>query len=158
MGDAQGVRSRNIARALDPALVPGECGRGTARAPGCGILAISLRGFVAYPRPVLEQLASTIRGFPVHCRFLLDGQVQLHAQHLVTGNPDKFQCGLTWLRERRPELGPVLNNFVSLMGAPLLARYGYFSRKRNGAPTQPSEIHGEEGLGSGFPRAEDWHG
>ena len=102
--------------------------------------------FVAYPRPLLEQLASAIRGFPVHCPFLYEGQVQVHAQHLVTGNPDKFQCGQTWLRERQPELGPVLNHFVSLMGAPLLARYGYFSRKRNGAPALPSEVHGEEAL------------
>lgn len=95
-----------------------------------GFSRLRYEDFVAHPRPLLEQLASALRGFPVVCPFLHHGQAHIHPQHLAGGNPDKLQCGEIRLRERQPELGPVMKKVVSLAGAPLLLRYGYFSKQR----------------------------
>jgi hypothetical protein len=98
-----------------------------------GFSRLRYEDFVAHPRPMLEQMASAIRGFPVRCPFLRDGHAHVHAQHLVGGNPDKFQCGEIPLRQRQPELGPGLSHVVTLAGAPMLMRYGYPSRRRSAA-------------------------
>jgi hypothetical protein len=93
-----------------------------------GFSRLRYEDFVARPKPMLEQLASTIGGFPVRCSFFRDGQAQIHLQHHALGNPDKLQCGEIVLRKREPELGSIIKFAVSLAGAPLLMEYGYFPK------------------------------
>jgi hypothetical protein len=104
-----------------------------------GFSRLRYEDFIAHPKPTLEQLASAICGSPVCCSFLRNGQAHIHPQHLALGNPDKFQCGEILLRERKPELGRLLKNVVSLAGAPLLARYGYFSKTRRRLTSEGTE-------------------
>lgn len=101
---------------------------------------------VAYPKPLLEPLASAIRRFPVSCSFLHGGQAHLHPQHHALGNPSKFQCGEILLRERKPELRSVMKKVVSLAGWPLLMRYGYLSQSRNGR-AYPAVVSAAPGTG-----------
>jgi hypothetical protein len=98
-----------------------------------GFSRLRYEDFIAHPKPMLEQLASALRGFPVCCSFVRTRQAHVHPQHLAGGNPDKFQCGDILLRECKPELSSVMSNVVSLAGAPLLMRYGYLSASRNGS-------------------------
>jgi hypothetical protein len=105
-----------------------------------GFSRLRYEDFVAHPNPTLDQLGSAIIGFPVSCPFLSDGQAQVRPQHHAGGNPDKFQSGEILLRERKAQLGPVMKSVVSLAGAPLLMRYGYFSKGRNGGLSQADPL------------------
>jgi hypothetical protein len=102
-----------------------------------GFSRLRYEDFIAHPQPMLEQMASALRGFPVRCTFLRSGQAHVHPQHLAGGNPDKFQCGDILLRESKPDLSSAMSNIVSLAGAPLLMRYGYLLTSRNGT-TSPA--------------------
>jgi hypothetical protein len=102
-----------------------------------GFLRLRYEDFIVDPQPMVERIASAVTGSPVHCTFLGDGQARIRSQHHALGNPDKFQCGEIPLRERKPELGVLLKNLVSLAGAPLLARYGYFSKRRQSYSLPP---------------------
>ena len=95
--------------------------------------------FVVHPWRRLEELASSIAGLPVRCAFLSNRQAQVGAQHHALGSPDKFHCGDILLRERKPELGPMMKNIVSFAGAPLLGRYGYFSKTCNRPASESAE-------------------
>lgn len=98
--------------------------------------------FMARPQPILEQIASATVGAPVRCSFLGDGQARIQTQHHALGHPDKFQCGEIPLRERTAELNLLLKSVVSVSGAPLLARYGYFSKGSKSYSSQPSsDLH-----------------
>jgi hypothetical protein len=90
-----------------------------------GFSQLRYEDLVANPKLELEQLASAIRGLPVLCPFLRDGEAFIHPQHLVLGNPDKSQCGEIPFREPRCDLGFITKTAVSIAGAPLLMRYGY---------------------------------
>jgi hypothetical protein len=81
--------------------------------------------FIARPQPTLEELASSVRGFPVRCSFVRGEYARIHPQHLAGGNPDKLLCGEILLRTKPPQLVPLVNCVVQLAGAPLLIRYGY---------------------------------
>lgn len=103
-----------------------------------GFLRLRYEDFIVDPRPLLERIALALIGSPVHCAFLRNGQARIQSQHHALGNPDKLQCGEIPLRERKPELNRVLSKVVSLAGAPLLARYGYFSTGLKSRSSQPS--------------------
>lgn len=92
-----------------------------------GFSRLRYEDLIGNPKETIEQLASSINGSAVHRSFLRNGQAQIHAQHHVLGNPDKFQCGAILIRERKPVLSSALKYAVSLVGAPLLMRYGYLS-------------------------------
>ncbi len=94
-----------------------------------GFLRLRYEDFIVAPQPLLERIASAVIGSPVHCSFLGDGQARIRSQHHALGHPDKSHWGEIPLRERKPELNLFLKNIVSLVGAPLLVRYGYFSKK-----------------------------
>lgn len=87
--------------------------------------------FLYDPSSILERLAFSITGFQASNACVREGKAYLRPQHFVLGNPDKFQTGDTILRECKPKLSVLLNVAVSLVGAPLLLRYGFLS-KRNG--------------------------
>jgi hypothetical protein len=93
---------------------------------------------MAHPQPILEQIASATIGAPVRCSFLGDGQARIQTQHHALGHPDKFQRGEIPLRERTAELSLFRRSVVSLAGAPLLARYGYFSKGSKSYSSPPS--------------------
>jgi hypothetical protein len=103
-----------------------------------GFLRLRYEDFIVEPQPMLERIASALTGSPVRCSFLGDGHARIRSQHHALGNPDKFQCGEIPLREHKPELTRVLSKLVSLAGAPLLARYGYFSTGLKSRSSQPS--------------------
>jgi Sulfotransferase family len=138
--DLRGVVSSGLhAKAYVPATSPQRCilqwywaNLGAELLPPRAARFVRLRyeDFIVHPRPMLEQIASATIGAPVRCFFLGDGQARIQTQHHALGHPDKFQGGEIPLRERKPELGAVLKNVVSLAGVPLLARYGYFSKSR----------------------------
>jgi hypothetical protein len=145
------VSSGQRPKAYTPVMSPRFCIQHWCRANvgaellqnrAAGFSRVRYEDFVAHPKPMLEQLASGIRGFPVSCPFLRDGSANIQPQHLVGSNPDKFQCGEIPLRERPPELGPVMKKVVSLAGAPLLLRYGYLSKRRSGVIAADDRLTG----------------
>jgi hypothetical protein len=52
--------------------------------------------------------------------------VTLRSNHMLGGNPDKFECGAVKIAVRASELNLATNIFVSVVAAPLLRRYNYW--------------------------------
>ncbi|MCW2698987.1 MAG: sulfotransferase [Blastococcus sp.] len=89
--------------------------------------------FVATPGPVLEELAefAGLSLAPGALDFLDGSSVMLSPSHTVAGNPMRFRTGATTLRRDdawRSELPRGRRWLVSVLTAPLLARYGYLRR------------------------------
>lgn len=85
---------------------------------------------VAAPKRHIEQLGGKICEGPVGCNFIQDRVAHLRPRHLVGGNPDKWKHGDVVVSEPPcAELSPWLRAGVSIAGAPLLLRYGYFFRR-----------------------------
>ena len=91
---------------------------------------------VADPRTHIGAIARSV-GVPADgdaLAFLTDTTVRLDSDHSVAGNPMRFQAGTLHLRTDeawRSELGVGSRRIVTAVTAPLLARYGYFSRTRS---------------------------
>jgi hypothetical protein len=89
--------------------------------------------FVAEPRAVLTELAD-FADVPVgDLDFLSESSVLLSPSHTVAGNPMRFRTGPTALRRDdawRAQLPRGRRVLVTLLTAPLLARYGYLRRAR----------------------------
>jgi hypothetical protein len=91
--------------------------------------------FVADPRAALTELAE-FAGVPAGegaLDFLSESSVLLSPSHTVAGNPMRFRTGPTPLRRDdawREELPRGRRLLVSVLTAPLLARYGYLRRTR----------------------------
>lgn len=89
--------------------------------------------FVADPRGVLVDLAGFADIPPGDLEFLSESSVLLSPSHTVAGNPMRFRTGPTPLRcddAWREKLPSGRRALVSVLTAPLLARYGYLRRAR----------------------------
>jgi hypothetical protein len=89
--------------------------------------------FVADPRAVLVDLAGFVDLPPGDLDFLSESSVLLSPSHTVAGNPMRFRTGPTPLRRDdawRAKLPRGRRVLVTLLTAPLLARYGYLRRAR----------------------------
>jgi hypothetical protein len=93
--------------------------------------------FVADPRAVLTELAEFADVPAGDLGFLTESadqsSVLLSPSHTVAGNPMRFRTGPTALRQDdawRAQLPKARRMLVTLLTAPLLARYGYLRRTR----------------------------
>ena len=89
--------------------------------------------FVTEPRAVLTGLAEFADVPAGDMDFLTEGSVLLSPSHTVAGNPMRFRTGPTALRRDdawRAELPTGRRRLVTVLTAPLLARYGYLRRAR----------------------------
>lgn len=95
---------------------------------------VSYEAFCARPREVLPDLVRRLP--PVADRelaFAADGSLDLQSFHSIGGNPDRFRNGPTQLRLDTAwveKLRPPTRRALTLLGYPLLARYGYLGRFR----------------------------
>jgi hypothetical protein len=86
--------------------------------------------FVAEPRRVVTELAE-FAGVPAAPDVVQDSTVLLSPSHTVAGNPMRFRTGPTTLRRDdawRSALPRGRRLLVTVLTAPLLARYGYLRR------------------------------
>ncbi len=89
--------------------------------------------FVADPRTVLTDLAEFADVPAGELGFLSESSVLLSASHTVAGNPMRFRTGAMPLRRDdawREKLPRGRRLLVTVLTAPLLARYGYLRRAR----------------------------
>ena len=89
--------------------------------------------FVADPRAVLVDLAGFVDVVPGDLAFLSGDSAVLSPSHTVAGNPMRFRTGPIALRRDdawRAKLPRGRRLLVTLLTAPLLARYGYLRRSR----------------------------
>jgi len=69
--------------------------------------------------------------------FVDDKTVRMKPNHTVSGNPARFHNGNVKIREDkewRENIRPATKFWATLIGAPLLARYGYFKKSRRSKP------------------------
>lgn len=93
--------------------------------------------FVADPAGTVDALlrwcGADPGGNPVHGR-----TVELHTNHTVTGNPDRFRTGATVIRDRddawRDALPTPARLAATALSWPLAYRYGYLGRRGAAAP------------------------
>jgi len=84
--------------------------------------------FVKSPRATVNRVLSLIREEPQSLPFVTDAEVELHRQHSVYGNPDRFGTGRITVRlddEWRREIKTSDYVLVTALSWPLLIRYGY---------------------------------
>lgn len=95
---------------------------------------VSYEAYCARPREVLSDLVRRLE--PVAGRdlaFAADGSLDLQSFHSIGGNPDRFRNGPTQLRLDTAwveKLRPATRRALTVLGYPLLARYGYLGRLR----------------------------
>lgn len=87
---------------------------------------IRYEDFIENPGAFLEAIATDILGRPVECPFLHGNEAVVQVQHILAGNPDKFEHSRLVIEKRKLRaLSPGTNLLVSLLTFPLLVRYGY---------------------------------
>jgi hypothetical protein len=90
--------------------------------------------FANNPRAVLQNVVDRIE--PIvgkQLRFQTDSSLSLPPLHSLSGNPHRFESGITTIRldeEWRTRLDPRTRRLATLIGFPLLTAYGYLSRQR----------------------------
>jgi hypothetical protein len=104
-----------------------------ARVP---MVRVRYEDFMVSPQTELRRVLGPARATPkvlAGVEEVLGGRVELTPGHTVAGNPGRFVVGPLRLRPDeawRSALSPRDRNTVALVGAPLLARYGYLTRSR----------------------------
>jgi 2-polyprenyl-3-methyl-5-hydroxy-6-metoxy-1,4-benzoquinol methylase len=90
--------------------------------------------FAANPQRATAEIASDL-GYEGNVAELFSGDstVELNSQHMLGGNPDKLQRGPVQIKVRSAELPRAPRVLVSLVTAPFLWRYHYWSSKPNGS-------------------------
>jgi hypothetical protein len=84
--------------------------------------------FVARPKATIDSIVGFLGETPSHDPFLEPRTVDLRANHMVSGNPDRFQQGPIQIRQDaswREGMRPIDRLLVTGMTAPLDLRYGY---------------------------------
>lgn len=84
--------------------------------------------FVSHPGPAVNQLRRDVGLPPVEVEPFTTGAAEMARVHSVSGNPNRFQDGPIRLRlddKWRREMSRGDQRLVTLLAAPLLARYGY---------------------------------
>jgi hypothetical protein len=105
------------------------------RRAGAPYLRVRYEDLLADPARTLQRI---LRGVGIAqgdsaLHFLTDGSAALRPSHTVDGNPMRFERGPVRLRlddEWRTSLGRRDRVLVSLLTAPVLARYGYLPERR----------------------------
>jgi len=96
--------------------------------------------FIREPAEALRSLIEFCGGDPAACP-VTGRTAQLHSNHTVTGNPDRFHTGSTLIRPFdgtwKAELAPGAKLATLALAWPLLSRYGYSLRGDT-----PEESHG----------------
>jgi 2-polyprenyl-3-methyl-5-hydroxy-6-metoxy-1,4-benzoquinol methylase len=90
--------------------------------------------FATNPQRATAEIASDL-GYEGNVAELFSGDstVELNSQHMLGGNPDKLQRGPVQIKVRSAELPRAHRVLVSLVAAPFLWRYHYWSSKPNGS-------------------------
>jgi hypothetical protein len=107
------------------------------RVPAKRWLRIRYEDFARNPRAVVDQILSLL-GEPGPAPFESDDTVRLGGNHIVAGNPSRFTTGSVTIRTdeewktRMPRGDQLL---IELATKPLMLRYGYGRRPRQGATT-----------------------
>jgi len=81
--------------------------------------------FVQYPKDIVGEIASQVRGKVVEANFLNGTQAQINLQHVLAGNPAKSTQGPLKIEAQKWELPRFMRLLVTLLTLPLLYRYRY---------------------------------
>ena len=99
--------------------------------------------FSARPKEVLESAWNSVESMQgASLPFEKDGSINLQPLHSIGGNPGRFATGPTFLRPDRKWMDTMpagTRKLVSVLGFPLLWRYGYFGLNIH----QDRDINGE---------------
>lgn len=88
---------------------------------------------VTQPRTQLARLLRFVDAPSQELTFVKDDAVELEPVHSIGGNPNRFSTGLVPLQpdeQWRTGMRPAARKVVTLLTAPLLAKYGYLGRRR----------------------------
>lgn len=91
-------------------------------------LLVRYEDFIANPVGAVSKITSLIDERPKSTPFIDEHTVSLGRHHTVSGNPSRFEVGVVGLRKDNRWLAemPARNRLLtSIMGLPLLLRYGY---------------------------------
>lgn len=86
--------------------------------------------FVKAPGPTTLQISAALGYKLVDLSFIHESTADLGPQHMLGSNPDKLQGGPTRIVEKSTDLPWIKRFFVSVLTAPALWRYGYWSEPR----------------------------
>ena len=89
---------------------------------------IRYEDFVRNPASHLDRIVRDVTGHPAALDFIDGSQAEVHRQHMLAGNPDKFLVSRLTIEERSWQLDRRLNFLVTAVTLPLLLRYGYLRR------------------------------
>jgi hypothetical protein len=110
----------------------------TRRYPGRSVF-LSYERFIADPSAVVAGLLRLCQADPAS-NPLRDREIELHANHTVTGNPDRLVTGTTRIRDRddawRARLPAGARLATAALSWPLFHRYGYRHRGGHSHPYQ----------------------
>ena len=98
-------------------------------------LRLRYEDFVRCPRPVVERVVAFLQEPTGELPFVDETTVRLAPTHTVAGNPSRFLTGDVALRpddEWRTKMSSGQRRLVTVVARPLLRRYGYEPRPRNG--------------------------
>jgi hypothetical protein len=106
--------------------------------------------FIAEPAATVDRLLRLCGADPA-ANPVRGRTVELHTNHTVTGNPDRFVTGPTVLRATddswRTALPPAARLAATTLSWPLFARYGYRYRGTFGAGTPPARARAGQRTG-----------
>ena len=85
--------------------------------------------FVSSPGPLLQEIAADVAGTPLLTPFLSGRRATFRVQHLLGGNPDKFDSLEVQIEERDGQSEP-RRVLVDLLTFPLQLRYDYLPLRR----------------------------
>jgi hypothetical protein len=81
--------------------------------------------FARNPGAVLEQITGDVVGQPLPMDFLKGTEATVHVQHVLAGNPSKFNTGTVKIREANSSAAGSRKLITNLLTFPLQCRYQY---------------------------------
>jgi Sulfotransferase family len=81
--------------------------------------------FARNPGPVLEQITTDVVGQPLPMDFLQGTEATVHMQHVLAGNPSKFNTGKIKIRDANSSAAGSRKLLTNLLTFPLQYRYRY---------------------------------
>lgn len=100
-------------------------------------LRIKYEDWVSSPLLITNQILDFVGEPPLREDFFSDGNVNLEGQHMISGNPNRFQLGSVTLkldREWHSSMSRFSKLIVSIITFPLLILYGYWPKYKQIRP------------------------